>query len=732
MGAPSDLANVVYADGPSGSPNEPKKSDIRELWRVADDAIAGAAAGEVSMATWTALAAITGTRAGQPGRVAATDGGTHTDPVVGGTVNNAGVYSWSASPAGWRRLSNLPSSDVQAVINGAAAKATLADADNFGVTDSAASNVIKKHTWGNLKAGVWTALGALIAGGTVKATLADADVFAIGDSAASNASKKLTFANLKSSVWGAIGSIASVPLTVDGGSTANALIGTLPSGFSSLTLQTGTLIHITPTVANTGAVTITVGGVLRNLRDAAGAALGAGFLKPDVPVTAIVTGASEARIIGQNQDGIIMAGGPLTNGADINTITAPGFYYGDSAHTYVNAPTAVSGQQWFLEVRASKGGSDNLRRWVVQKAWIAPSMASPYSRRIDALNPGATVAWGLIGGGYIGSFTGVDMSTLTTPGLYLIGMAGVPDKPDGFAGTTGLLEVRAYGTYVVQTLSYPLEPVVGWKRTVRPGPLVYDWYRAISGGAGGTSYADGRAVFFGDSIVANSDYPARVGDRLGLTEAINAGFGGARMGPGGTLEAFSMVSLADAIESGDWSTITTFAEDYFTDTGIDVRPKVALLAALDWETVGYICIAYSSNDWANGVPIGTATDSGTATISGSTNTALQAILTAYPHLRVMLITPSWRARQTVGDGKDSDAFPNSVSGEYLIEVVDGLLAIAERWHIPACDLYRTMGLNSYTYAEYLRDQTIDGLHPYGATGAKLFADRVGSAFASVF
>ncbi|WP_148087130.1 SGNH/GDSL hydrolase family protein, partial [Pseudogemmobacter humi] len=32
------------------------------------------------------------------------DTGTHTDPVAGGTVANAGRYSWSASPAGWRRI----------------------------------------------------------------------------------------------------------------------------------------------------------------------------------------------------------------------------------------------------------------------------------------------------------------------------------------------------------------------------------------------------------------------------------------------------------------------------------------------------------------------------------------------------------------------------------------------------------------------------------------------------
>lgn len=132
--------NAVYADGPSTEPAMPPKPDIRNIvggtLQSQHDALAanlttqtgdlqtqinaleeevdtlassieGAAEGYVVAATWTALAAITGTRAGQPGRVALTDAGTHTDPVVGGTVPNTGEYAWSTSPAGWRRIGDV-------------------------------------------------------------------------------------------------------------------------------------------------------------------------------------------------------------------------------------------------------------------------------------------------------------------------------------------------------------------------------------------------------------------------------------------------------------------------------------------------------------------------------------------------------------------------------------------------------------------------------------------------
>ena len=52
--------------------------------------------------SWTELVAVTGA----PGDYAIVydDAGTHTDPVTSTSVNNVGLYRWSASPAGWERI----------------------------------------------------------------------------------------------------------------------------------------------------------------------------------------------------------------------------------------------------------------------------------------------------------------------------------------------------------------------------------------------------------------------------------------------------------------------------------------------------------------------------------------------------------------------------------------------------------------------------------------------------
>lgn len=130
-------------------------------------------------------------------------------------------------------------------IHGAASKTAPVDADEFGIVDSAASNVLKKLTWANLKAGVFSAWGALVNAGTDKAAPVDADALAIMDSAASNATKKLTFANLKA--WlqllttATVASAATVNLTGQAGKTAH-ISGT--TGIGAWTMTAGQVIDI--------------------------------------------------------------------------------------------------------------------------------------------------------------------------------------------------------------------------------------------------------------------------------------------------------------------------------------------------------------------------------------------------------------------------------------------------------------------------------------------------------
>lgn len=118
VNADNVFRDFVIDGAPSSGAYKPKKVEIRELFSQIDDAIGAAAEGLVVAETWSVLATITGTRVGQPAEVPVTATGTHTDPVTGTVVPNTGLFRWSASPAGWRRVGevvDVPSLNRRAV-----------------------------------------------------------------------------------------------------------------------------------------------------------------------------------------------------------------------------------------------------------------------------------------------------------------------------------------------------------------------------------------------------------------------------------------------------------------------------------------------------------------------------------------------------------------------------------------------------------------------------------------
>lgn len=99
--ANSESAAAISAASAAASATDSGNSAV-----IAQTAANNAQSSALTVATWTDLAAITGAFSGQGAEVLDSDAGTHTDPVVGGTVNNAGRFTWSTSPTGWKRIGN--------------------------------------------------------------------------------------------------------------------------------------------------------------------------------------------------------------------------------------------------------------------------------------------------------------------------------------------------------------------------------------------------------------------------------------------------------------------------------------------------------------------------------------------------------------------------------------------------------------------------------------------------
>lgn len=129
------LAEIAAAEGAAAASSAVAQAQAATATDAATAAQAArdeAQANARVLATWTALAALTGSQTGESAEVLVADTGTHTDPVVGGTVANAGRYTWSASPAGWKRIGDAQAGILSAEV--AARTGVIDTAETPGVT----------------------------------------------------------------------------------------------------------------------------------------------------------------------------------------------------------------------------------------------------------------------------------------------------------------------------------------------------------------------------------------------------------------------------------------------------------------------------------------------------------------------------------------------------------------------------------------------------------------------
>lgn len=246
--------------------------------------------------------------------------------------------------------------------------------------------------------------------------------------------------------------------------------------------------------------------------------------------------------------------------------------------------------------------------------------------------------------------------------------------------------------------------------TISATPACSVYKRKEDGDGVKKSRHDGKTlVCFGDSVTSSgnlkTDYPSVIAKETGMT-VINAGFGGCRMATGGTerLVPFSMNALASAISSGDWGAQDSNIGNYTNDT--KAAEHLAELKTVDWSAVDFITIAYGTNDIANSVVIDDESNpKSTATVLGALRYSLDTILTAYPHIKVLILTPIYR----YWEGENIDSDEKTFSGKHFTDFVDGLLSVAKEYKIPAVDMYRTLGFNSLNRSYYFPSN--DGTHP---------------------
>jgi lysophospholipase L1-like esterase len=233
-------------------------------------------------------------------------------------------------------------------------------------------------------------------------------------------------------------------------------------------------------------------------------------------------------------------------------------------------------------------------------------------------------------------------------------------------------------------------------------------------------------VNFGDSIFGLARPPEDISTRLAeLTGATvhNCGFGGALMSAvNNTYHDFCMVELANAITSKDFSKQdTAIAENgslpaYYADT-------LALLKTIDFDKVDIVTIAYGTNDHHYVELDNSANPLDTTKIMGALRYSIEAILTAYPHIKIFICSQTYRFWMDENGAftNDTDTLKSNNKEHTYTELLEATETVAKEYKLPYIDNYYALGINKFNRGQYFPEN--DGTH-HNLNGRILLADHI--------
>lgn len=254
-------------------------------------------------------------------------------------------------------------------------------------------------------------------------------------------------------------------------------------------------------------------------------------------------------------------------------------------------------------------------------------------------------------------------------------------------------------------------------------------------------------AFMGDSVIGN--FYDNAGESIGIcniieqktgAKVINCAFGGTRMAYRySTSDTYSDWNKLSGVELAKSiaKTKTMDVEEAFSEqtaaatalaSGITAyfTDRINSIKAIDWEKIDFILWEYGTNDFSTNVALnGNALN--TYAFIPMYQTAIQTILEAYPHIQIILITPTWRWYRDDNTGEYLESGDTHKEKDYLgnwstlPDFVNAIFEIANDNHLQVIDNYYALGANPYTYLEYFK--STDGVHP-NANGRIRIAQRI--------
>lgn len=245
----------------------------------------------------------------------------------------------------------------------------------------------------------------------------------------------------------------------------------------------------------------------------------------------------------------------------------------------------------------------------------------------------------------------------------------------------------------------------------------------------GTPYSDGKKVYYTDYIA----------DITGAN-VINLGIGGTRIIPRSTsmnnttdplyqkIEITeSIKAAADGVGSSKRAEYAS-AIDGLLQYGKDLTSKKVTMQSLDLAKVDIVVVFGGTNDWSSG---NKAED-----IKACLKDAIEYLWNAYPHLQILIVTPTKRWGNTIPGTNPAQIDPTSWSDTYTREgafdllpnIVNTLNELAQEESICSFDAYRVIGFNKANWEHYFYNHAtnaISTVHP-NWLGIKQIGERLSS------
>lgn len=232
-------------------------------------------------------------------------------------------------------------------------------------------------------------------------------------------------------------------------------------------------------------------------------------------------------------------------------------------------------------------------------------------------------------------------------------------------------------------------------------------------------------VFLGDDLL--SKYTDKTGIP-GITESLvadsktyNIGFEGMHMSASSSVwseenasDSFSLYWVAKSIALQDFTLLNNYAEK----VNPDFSETVEELEAIDFSTVDVLAITYGVHDYLDGRLITDVADANSiSAYSGSLKSSIEAIQEAYPHIHIVVMSPTFCLVDQ--DGKTVNCDVTNTGYGMLADYMVAAKAIAVELNVSYLDNYYGVKINAQTYKDYLEDN----IHP-NETGRKLIAERL--------